>query len=355
MAETRFRFDDFAVDTADRSLRRGGAVLDLSSRYFDALALLLAERGRLVTKDRFMAEVWRGVPVTDEALTQCIRSLRRLLGDDAARPRFIETVPKHGYRFVGAVQVGSAGIAPRPAPDATGSVLLPVAAATIGGGAAGILGGTLYGLGVNLQGLQPGLGATSALFVLLAINMLVGLVAGAGVGLGIALATRRWPVGWQSSVLGGMAGGFVTGGAAKLVGLDAFRLLLGEAPGRMTGAPEGAVLGAAVGLAAWIAGRRSRSPAQAVAIGAAATGVAGFILPLLGGTLLGGSLDQLVRRFPDSRFSLAPIGRLFGETGFGPVSQAATAGIEGLLFGACIVGALGFFLSGRAAERPPSP
>ena len=85
---------------ADRQLRRGGEPVELSSRYFDALALLVAERGRLVTKDRFMGEVWRGIPVTDEALTQCIKTLRRQLGDDAARPRFIETVPKHGYRFI---------------------------------------------------------------------------------------------------------------------------------------------------------------------------------------------------------------------------------------------------------------
>ena len=70
--------------------------MDLSSRYFDALALLVREAGTLVTKDGFLNEVWRGIPVTDEALTQCIKSLRRALGDDAGRPRFIETVPTHG-------------------------------------------------------------------------------------------------------------------------------------------------------------------------------------------------------------------------------------------------------------------
>src|SRR3954464_12281420 len=95
-----FRFADFLLDPGQRTLMRGSERLDLGGRYFDALALLLRERGRLVTKDRFMDEVWHGVPVTDEALTQCIRTLRRQLGDDAARPRFIETVPKHGYRFI---------------------------------------------------------------------------------------------------------------------------------------------------------------------------------------------------------------------------------------------------------------
>jgi DNA-binding winged helix-turn-helix (wHTH) protein len=102
------RFDRFILDPADRQLRDGGDPVELNSRYFDALALLVSEQGRLVSKDRFLEDVWRGVPVTDEALTQCIRTLRRQLGDDAARPRFIETVPKHGYRFIAPVEAEGA-------------------------------------------------------------------------------------------------------------------------------------------------------------------------------------------------------------------------------------------------------
>src|SRR6478609_10411581 len=98
------RFGPFALDRGDRRLRRDGEPVELSARYFDALALLVGEAGMLVTKDRFMGEVWRGGPVTDEALTQCIKELRRALGDEATSPRFIETVPKHGYRFVAPVE-----------------------------------------------------------------------------------------------------------------------------------------------------------------------------------------------------------------------------------------------------------
>ncbi|QIK95390.1 transcriptional regulator [Sphingomonas sp. HDW15A] len=105
MAHGGIQFEGFTLDAAQRQLRRGDQTVDLSSRYFDALALLVAEQGRLVSKNRFLDEVWRGVPVTDEALTQCIRTLRRQLGDDASRPRFIETVPKHGYRFIAPVTV----------------------------------------------------------------------------------------------------------------------------------------------------------------------------------------------------------------------------------------------------------
>jgi hypothetical protein len=55
---------------------------------------------------------------------------------------------------------------------------------------------------------------------------------------------------------------------------------------------------------------------------------------------MGGSLDLLARAFPESRLRLDPIGALFGESGFGPVTQIVTGGLEGALFGGCIVGAL---------------
>src|SRR5688500_20231638 len=109
-----FRFDRFQLDPRDRQLTRDDAPVDLNSRYFDALALLVREQGKLVSKDRFLEEVWRGVPVTDEALTQCIRALRKALGDEAAAPRFIETVPRHGYRFIAPVTVAERD---RPSPD----------------------------------------------------------------------------------------------------------------------------------------------------------------------------------------------------------------------------------------------
>lgn len=99
-----FAFGPFVLDPIERRLTRGEETVDVSGRYFDALVLLVAEQGRLVSKDRLHEEVWRGVPVTDEAITQCIRSLRRELDDEAGNPRFIETVPRHGDRFIAAVE-----------------------------------------------------------------------------------------------------------------------------------------------------------------------------------------------------------------------------------------------------------
>ena len=126
----RLVFDGFELDPADRRLLRGGAPVELNARYFDALVLLASEPGALVTKDRLLEEVWHGVPVTDEALTQCIKTLRQKLGDDAARPHFIETVPKHGYRFIAAVERNRA--AQRP-PRSWQRFLLLGLGGTVGG------------------------------------------------------------------------------------------------------------------------------------------------------------------------------------------------------------------------------
>src|SRR6476619_5222597 len=190
MADGCYRFEDFALDAGDRRLRRGDAAVELNARYLDALALLVRERGRLVTKERFLDEVWRGVPVTDEALTQCIRTLRRQLGDDVARPRFIETVPKHGYRFIAEVD-GALGEAVRPVGASSSTALIDGLAGTAGAGLAGVIGGLFYGFAVS-QPADAGTGAASALVVILCLCAGVALIGGAGVSFGIALARQQW-------------------------------------------------------------------------------------------------------------------------------------------------------------------
>jgi DNA-binding winged helix-turn-helix (wHTH) protein len=339
-----FTFEEFSLDRGDRRLRRAGEPVELSNRYFDALALLLSEPGKLVSKDRFMDEVWRGIPVTDEALTQCIKTLRRQLGDDAASPRFIETVPKHGYRFIAAVEHSG------PSAEATRTTVsspwqafwLTGAAGAIGGGLAGLLGGLLYGFAASADAM----GATTLLLVLMALTAGLGVIGGTGVGLGVGAARFAPSLRWQWPVLGGLAGGFVVGALAKLLGLDAFNLLFGHAPRDMTGAAEGALLGAAVGFGTWLASGGTAT--RGLACGALTGAVAGLLIPMLGGHMLGGSLDLLARQFPDSHVRLGSIAHLFGEDGFGLVSQAVTGAIEGMVFGAGVVGALTF---GRRYQR----
>ena len=87
MTPGSLRFDDFLLDPGERQLWRGDERVELNARYLDALVLLVREQGKLVSKDRFLDEVWHGIAVTEEALTQCIRTLRRQLGDTAAMKR----------------------------------------------------------------------------------------------------------------------------------------------------------------------------------------------------------------------------------------------------------------------------
>ncbi|WP_412062113.1 winged helix-turn-helix domain-containing protein [Rubrivirga sp. IMCC45206] len=371
--ERRYRFGPFVLDPSERQLWEGEARVDLNARYFDALVLLVREHGRLVEKDRFFEEVWDDVVVSDSALTQCVKEVRQRLGDDASAPRFIETVPRHGYRFIGPVEaLGSPPVEPAaaapaalsppptqaglsaPSPSASGparrwplrTAALWAGAGALGGASAGVLGGLLYGSALAYAG--AGLGTASVLVVLLALNVLVGLVGGAGVGAGMAAVAwaRRRPFAW--SVVGAALGGLGVGGAAKLLGADAFQLLFGQAPAGFTGGLEGAALGVALALGARLgdAGPRWGAAAGAGAVGA----LAGGLIPRLGGHLMGGSLDLVARTFPGSRLRLDALGRLFGEADFGPVAQSALGGVEGLVFGACVAGAL---VAARAALAAP--
>ena len=333
-----FVFEQFTLDPEDRQLKRCGEPVELNGRYFDALALLVRERGKLVSKDRFLEEVWRGVPVTDEALTQCVRTLRRQLGDDAARPRFIETVPKHGYRFIAPVSSTAEGNAPVPtlaAPSEWQSTLVLAIAGTIGGGLAGFIGGLLYGFIGASQPLQPGMGAASVLLVLLCVTILVALIGGAGVATGIAL-TRRFGA-WV--IAGGAVGGLIIGAAFKLLGLDAFSLLVGQSPGEITGAFEGLVIGGGTGAGAWLSNRVT-SVRTSAWLGALCGAAAGLVIALLGGRMMLGSLDSLSQKVPGSRLRLDQISQLFGEPSFGPLTRTVTSVLEGALFAAGVVSAM---------------
>jgi DNA-binding winged helix-turn-helix (wHTH) protein/predicted ATPase len=92
--------------------------LELMPRAFAVLRHLVAHPGRLITKDELLASVWGDTIVSESALTSCIRDLRKALGDSSRTPRYIETVHRRGFRFVGptagsgAAASGAAGSAP---------------------------------------------------------------------------------------------------------------------------------------------------------------------------------------------------------------------------------------------------
>ncbi|MEO5961944.1 MAG: transcriptional regulator [Thermomonas sp.] len=353
MRPVHYHFEDFTLDPVERQLRRGGELLEVNGRYFDALALMIGDAGKLVSKDRFLEQAWNGIPVTEEALTQCIRTLRKQLGDSATNPRFIETIPKHGYRFIAPVVTFDAEVKPpasalaRETEVATAGwswrqTLLLAAAGITGAGISGVLGGLFYGFAGASQPLAPGMGAASMLLVMVSLTIVAAVAGGAGVSLGIAASALLPGRRWRWAIAGGALGGLLVGAMAKLLGLDAFNLLLGRSPGDITGGAEGLLLGGAVGFGIWFGGRNGGSPwtRRSVAAAAVAGAITGMVIPVLGGRMLGGSLDLLAHSFPNSRLRLDQIGVLLGEPGFGPISQAATGALEGALFGACIVGAM---------------
>jgi transcriptional regulator HilA, main transcriptional regulator of SPI1 len=350
MPAGRYRFDSFSLDPIERRLFNGEVPVELNSRYFDALLLLLQHSDTLLSKERFLKEVWQGIPVTDEVLTQCIKTLRRQLGDSAARPHLIETVPKHGYRFIAAVSRGTdADAAPENGngTPVSSAVVTPrsydwrqcwltLGAGTTAGGVAGLLGGLAFGFAAAAQTQQSGIGALSALLVLVALATLLGLIGAAGVTGGIAAARLVARDFACAGLAGGALGGLLVGALGKLIGHDAFLLLFGQAPGDITGALEGLLLGAAVGLADDLTRRFTanwtiqRNVLLTAIIGAAA----GLLIAAAGGQLLGGSLAVLGESFPDARLHL-DLGALLG-----PFAVSATTALEGAWFNLCLAGAL---------------
>jgi len=96
----RYRFAEFTLSPRRRTLVRDGRDLPLIPRYFDLLVFLVEHRHEAVTRREIFDRVWSEVIVSDSALSQAVRTLRRTLDDDSREPRFIRTVSRHGYQFV---------------------------------------------------------------------------------------------------------------------------------------------------------------------------------------------------------------------------------------------------------------
>ncbi len=115
-AETRSRwkFGGFILSPAQRILLDAGDEVPLIPRYFDLLRLLIERRGEAIHRREILDTVWSDVVVTDGALSQAIRTLRRALNDDPRKPVFIRTVPRYGYQFVFADVVEQSDSSPLP-------------------------------------------------------------------------------------------------------------------------------------------------------------------------------------------------------------------------------------------------
>ena len=104
---TIYRFGVFEVDGRTGELRKHGRPVKLRGRPFDILLLLLAKRGDLISREELRQQLWQADTFVDfdHGLNSSMNRLRDALGDSAENPRFIETLPKRGYRFIAPIDV----------------------------------------------------------------------------------------------------------------------------------------------------------------------------------------------------------------------------------------------------------
>jgi adenylate cyclase len=100
----RYLFGDCVLDTDRRELRRGAEAVSVAPQVFDLLEYLMGNRERVVSKDDLIAAIWDGRIVSDAAVTTRINVARSAIGDSGEEQRLIKTLPRKGFRFVGAVQ-----------------------------------------------------------------------------------------------------------------------------------------------------------------------------------------------------------------------------------------------------------
>jgi pimeloyl-ACP methyl ester carboxylesterase/DNA-binding winged helix-turn-helix (wHTH) protein len=112
------RFGDCEVDIEGRELRLGRQAVHVEPQVFDLLTYLIANRGRVASRDEIIEAVWHGRIVSDATLSSRINAARRAIGDDGRAQAFIRTVARRGFRFVGDVR-------DEAAPAATGAVRPP--------------------------------------------------------------------------------------------------------------------------------------------------------------------------------------------------------------------------------------
>ena len=319
--------------------------MPLIPRYFDLLVFLIERRHEAVSRREIFDRVWSDVIVSDSALSQAIRTLRRTLGED---PQFIRTVSRHGYQFVSPDIVEEEEQAPPQEIDRTAvtDARVPVAQLiasrarqaaglapvqwlrpAIGGGLAGMIAGAAGGL---LLMASPGNGAPAAVIpVLAAIGAACGAIGGAGVGAGLSAgeaSTRSWRT--PAVICGAALGGLIAGSAAQWLTRWSLETLVGMMV-EVGGGVEGLVIGAAAG-AGYVSGRRGL---RAVTLMTVLCGVSAFALTRAGRPLVGGTIQAVARQAQGSRISLAPLGRLIGEPDFGPLTQAIIGTGEGAAFG----------------------
>lgn len=350
---------------------KGELRVDIPPRYFDLLSFLIENRGRAVTKDNLYDHIWKDEIVTEGAIAQAIRFLRRALEDEARAPRYIRTVSKHGYEWIARVEEKSSSTDAAPA---SASAELPSAASeldplghqpgsprsddlkeafryaasrfgsaslgsAIAGGIAGVFGGVAL---VVVSGTAHSLRVVVALATL---GILVGGAGGFGVGFGLSFAEAlvrdsRWAL---LALAGGFSGGLLGAIVHATVG-EIFSALLSRSLNTVGGGYEGVWIGTFAGFGYGLAtqGRalaapRSLARLRVVTITALSCSAGAMLGSLFGAHFTAASIDVITGALRGSDLWLSPLGSWLGESGFGVVSRAALSAYEGLFFGAGLV------------------
>ena len=207
--DRRYRFGTFEFDAVLPELRRSGRKVRLRPQPLTLLSLLVSRPGELVSRDEIQAALWGTETFIDfeQGVNHCIKQLRTGLGDSADSPRFIETVPRRGYRFIAPIQrvppTDSTPLAARPAtpaadhPGTTGTVQAPGTPRGLGAIVA-VLAFAVGGLAVGLallvtweHNVRPARAGTAAPTIVAVLPFeFTGGDAAVGVGLSHAISTR---------------------------------------------------------------------------------------------------------------------------------------------------------------------
>jgi DNA-binding winged helix-turn-helix (wHTH) protein len=378
----RFRFGEFVLSPRQRLLTRGGTAVPLIPKYFDLLLLLIRRRGEAVSKQTIFSEVWSDVVVSDGALSQAIRTLRRTLEDDSREPRFIRTVSRHGYQFVWAELIeegdegrieGAAARSSEPAVSAEPIDALVerlLAAASEGSEEARDVAERLHSIGTAeaLARLKSHQASPKAIALMRDARW---NVPGAGdvplsadpraslalirlrlADVGRVVATR-WASASAAGAIGGAAAGFVGGVALMLSPTSTARpqstialAAIGMAAGGLGAAGVGAGLARSRRQLALIAGGAAGGAIVAftahLMLGALLTGLFGLVIPTLGGAIDGLVLGGAAGAGYGWGTRQPPGGGLAAPSGRRRVAAVATVGT------CCAIAAVALALSGRA-------
>ena len=97
-------FGSFLIDPRTWLLTSNNEPVDLSPRLVEILAFIIERKGAIVTKDELLDRFWADVHVSENTLARAIADIRKALGEDAAAPRYLETVSRRGYQFIGGAE-----------------------------------------------------------------------------------------------------------------------------------------------------------------------------------------------------------------------------------------------------------